>query len=368
MRAPAPRGFSLYAMGQRSNAPCPVRGTSGARARAGRHRAVARRRGAHVAPQLLRGPSRAAELLPSLVVIDGDDAEAAQLLTRSIRFHEATRGTAIAVMNRSLSHEFEMRLLAAGATVILPVPVDPLLWDGRLEELLHVPQRRRGAHPRAAGRLVALHRGPAGGGRDRPQHQLARHPAGGTAAPAPGRQAGHHVPAPRGPHPPACGGRGGPSGGGGRGAAALRHRVPGAARRVPQPHRGLRRLRPARTAAALGRDRRSGRGQRVGARAEGQRGPQGRDPGLGAGLRDHRGPRGARPRVQRRCRAHLRPCACRGVRPPRHRAAGAAPSCATRRGGASDTSWTPASGPCSGPVWRPGPAARTARSSRWSWP
>jgi len=89
----------------------------------------------------------AAELTPSLVVVDGADSTEASYLTRSIRFHEATRSTAVAVLDRSLTFEAEAALLSAGATVVLPVPVDPLLWDRRLEELVNVPPRREARIP-----------------------------------------------------------------------------------------------------------------------------------------------------------------------------------------------------------------------------
>jgi len=84
----------------------------------------------------------AARVAPSLVVLDGGDPQAAQLVARSLRFHDATRSTSIAVVDRSFSPELERGFVAAGATVILPAPVDPLLWDNRLQELLHVPPRR----------------------------------------------------------------------------------------------------------------------------------------------------------------------------------------------------------------------------------
>jgi PAS domain S-box-containing protein len=89
----------------------------------------------------------AAKLTPSLVVVDGADSTEASYLTRSLRFHEATRSTAVAVLDRSLTFEAEAVLLAAGATVVLPVPVDPLLWDRRLEELVNVPPRREARIP-----------------------------------------------------------------------------------------------------------------------------------------------------------------------------------------------------------------------------
>lgn len=96
-------------------------------------------------------PSRAlpvaAELTPSLVVVDGADSTEASYLTRSLRFHDATRSTAVAVLDRSLTFEAEVALLAAGATIVLPVPVDPLLWDRRLEELVNVPPRREARIP-----------------------------------------------------------------------------------------------------------------------------------------------------------------------------------------------------------------------------
>jgi diguanylate cyclase (GGDEF)-like protein/PAS domain S-box-containing protein len=84
----------------------------------------------------------AAELRPNLVVLDGADLEGALALVRALRADPRARPTAIAVLTRGLPTEGEDLLLGAGANAVLPNPVDPFVWDPRLEELLSVPRRR----------------------------------------------------------------------------------------------------------------------------------------------------------------------------------------------------------------------------------
>jgi diguanylate cyclase (GGDEF)-like protein/PAS domain S-box-containing protein len=86
--------------------------------------------------------SAASDLRPHLVVIGGADLEASVRLVRALRSDPRSRPTAIAVLSRGLPAKGEDLLLGAGANAVLPNPVDPFVWDPRLEELLSVPRRR----------------------------------------------------------------------------------------------------------------------------------------------------------------------------------------------------------------------------------
>jgi diguanylate cyclase (GGDEF)-like protein/PAS domain S-box-containing protein len=83
---------------------------------------------------------------PHMVVVDLPRAEAVSLV-RDLRGREATRPTAIVWLNRAEPLAAESELLSAGANAVIPLPVDPLLWDHRLEELLSVPARRTHRFP-----------------------------------------------------------------------------------------------------------------------------------------------------------------------------------------------------------------------------
>ena len=77
---------------------------------------------------------------PHMVVIDLPLAET-RALAEELRKNEGTRPTAIVALSRTLP-EAEAELKSAGVNVVIPVPIDPFLWDRRLEELLSVPARR----------------------------------------------------------------------------------------------------------------------------------------------------------------------------------------------------------------------------------
>ena len=78
----------------------------------------------------------------TMFVVGGfEPAVAAQCLQR-LRADAATRHSALAVLCPMSALDEEQPLRAAGANVILPTPVDPELWDGRLDQLLRVPLRR----------------------------------------------------------------------------------------------------------------------------------------------------------------------------------------------------------------------------------
>jgi diguanylate cyclase (GGDEF)-like protein/PAS domain S-box-containing protein len=88
----------------------------------------------------------AGQAQPNVVVIDLPRAEAAAF-ARRLRRNEATRPTAIVWLNRKDAPEAERELVEAGTNAVVPVPVDPFLWDRRLEELLSVPARRNRRFP-----------------------------------------------------------------------------------------------------------------------------------------------------------------------------------------------------------------------------
>jgi diguanylate cyclase (GGDEF)-like protein/PAS domain S-box-containing protein len=83
----------------------------------------------------------AARTRPHLVVVDLPREEALGLI-RHLRGQPETRPTAIAWLNRVDAPAVESEVVAAGANVAIPVPIDPFLWDRRLEELVSVPARR----------------------------------------------------------------------------------------------------------------------------------------------------------------------------------------------------------------------------------
>ena len=83
---------------------------------------------------------------PNLVVVDANTVPAAAFVRR-LREDPGTRSAAIAVVNRRPEHGDEESLRAAGANVVLGGPVDPVLWDARLAELLSVPPRREARIP-----------------------------------------------------------------------------------------------------------------------------------------------------------------------------------------------------------------------------
>jgi diguanylate cyclase (GGDEF)-like protein/PAS domain S-box-containing protein len=96
---------------------------------------------AHV-PDEAGAIAAASEIRPHLVVIAGTDLEATLHLVRALRSDPRSRPTAIAVLSRGLPAKGEDLLLGAGANAVLTNPVDPIVWDPRLEELLSVPRRR----------------------------------------------------------------------------------------------------------------------------------------------------------------------------------------------------------------------------------
>jgi diguanylate cyclase (GGDEF)-like protein/PAS domain S-box-containing protein len=86
-------------------------------------------------------PEAARQIRPLMVVVDLPRPEAVALV-RALRKDDLTRPTAIVWLNRTDPPDAETELAVAGANAAIPVPVDPFLWDRRLEELLSVPARR----------------------------------------------------------------------------------------------------------------------------------------------------------------------------------------------------------------------------------
>ena len=91
------------------------------------------------------GFEAARSLGPQMVVVAAGDVREAASFVRRLRQDPETRPTAIAVLSQSPGDEEPLR--QAGANVVIPGPVDPALWDNRLEELLSVPPRREARVP-----------------------------------------------------------------------------------------------------------------------------------------------------------------------------------------------------------------------------
>ena len=85
--------------------------------------------------------------VPSLVIVALPIFSEVEAFVRALRADPRTRPTAIAILDRGFGREGGEALLAAGANAVLPLPLDPFLWDRRLDELLTVPARREGRIP-----------------------------------------------------------------------------------------------------------------------------------------------------------------------------------------------------------------------------
>jgi len=85
-----------------------------------------------------QGLATARQALPNLVVVDGRLPGASDLL-HTLRSDGATRRISLAAIADT---EGEGPLRRAGANLVLPSPLEPAVWDQRLEELLDVPPRR----------------------------------------------------------------------------------------------------------------------------------------------------------------------------------------------------------------------------------
>jgi hypothetical protein len=94
------------------------------------------------APDPPTGLEAARDLVPNLVVIDGASLDRAADLLLDLRHDGATRRVSLAVIAAPPGAAGEEALRRAGANLVLPAPVDPVVWNRRLEELLDVPPRR----------------------------------------------------------------------------------------------------------------------------------------------------------------------------------------------------------------------------------
>jgi CheY-like chemotaxis protein len=88
------------------------------------------------------GLELARQLLPNLIVADAVQLPDTPELLQSLRRDEATRRISLAAIPASSTPAAEEALRRAGANLVLPTPLEPGLWDPRLEELLDVPPRR----------------------------------------------------------------------------------------------------------------------------------------------------------------------------------------------------------------------------------
>jgi hypothetical protein len=94
------------------------------------------------APDLEAGYEAARTVQPSLLIVDAGTHDEAIAFVRRLRGDPLVRSTGIAVFAEAPTVREEEALRLAGATVVLPGEVDPVLWDRRLEEILNVPSRR----------------------------------------------------------------------------------------------------------------------------------------------------------------------------------------------------------------------------------
>jgi DNA-binding response OmpR family regulator len=80
--------------------------------------------------------------LPNLAVVQDRDLSSTQALMRQLREHPETRRVRVVILCQRDGRSDEVALRQAGAILVLHPPVDPLVWDDRLEELATEPLRR----------------------------------------------------------------------------------------------------------------------------------------------------------------------------------------------------------------------------------
>jgi PAS domain S-box-containing protein len=78
----------------------------------------------------------------TMIVVGGFEPAVAAQCLRRLRAEATTRTSALAVLCTVSALDQEQPLRIAGANVVLPTPVDPEVWDARLDQLLRVPRRR----------------------------------------------------------------------------------------------------------------------------------------------------------------------------------------------------------------------------------
>lgn len=95
---------------------------------------------------VVRDPSivqrTASGLHPHLVVIQDQPADGAEELVRQLKHTPETRRAYVVVILPATARGAEIALRRAGASLAIPEPFDPLVWDDSLEELLAQPRRR----------------------------------------------------------------------------------------------------------------------------------------------------------------------------------------------------------------------------------
>jgi hypothetical protein len=93
-------------------------------------------------PSPMAALERVASLGVRLVVMDTETRDGALHFVEELRRASLTRKVSIAVLGRTLSLKDEDALRVAGANLVLSGRVEPKVWNGRLDELLSVPNRR----------------------------------------------------------------------------------------------------------------------------------------------------------------------------------------------------------------------------------
>jgi PAS domain S-box-containing protein len=89
----------------------------------------------------------ARSLRPTVVLTDSAQHSSTVSLIRRLREDPETRSTAFVVLTSPSSAGAEADLRKAGVNAIISSPVDPFVWDTRLERLLNVPRRREALIP-----------------------------------------------------------------------------------------------------------------------------------------------------------------------------------------------------------------------------
>lgn len=84
----------------------------------------------------------AQDFQPNLVVVKDQPAGRAEQLVRQLHGSPETRRARVVVILPREATGAEMAMRRAGASVAVAGQLDPLVWDGRLEELLAEPRRR----------------------------------------------------------------------------------------------------------------------------------------------------------------------------------------------------------------------------------
>lgn len=84
----------------------------------------------------------ASHLHPHMIVIHGQAAQDAEEIVRQLKHTPETRRASVVVIVPGAARGSEMALRRAGANLAIPAPLDPLLWDDTLEQLLAQPRRR----------------------------------------------------------------------------------------------------------------------------------------------------------------------------------------------------------------------------------